>query len=73
MRDPNPELRRAAVSRISWYGTAAQQYVPVLRNMAQSDPDGNVRAAATTASLAIYEAQTGKPVTGAEADPFAGK
>lgn len=66
LRDQDPEIRRAAVSRISWFGKAAQPYVTSLQHLARNDPEGNVRAAADTALLAIQEAMTGKAVTGGE-------
>jgi len=66
LRDADPEIRRAAVSRISWFGKASHPYVTSLQHLARNDPEGNVRAAADTALIAIQEAMIGKAVTGGE-------
>lgn len=69
--DPNPDVRKAAVGRLTYFGKAAVPYMPTLRSMSAGDPDAGVRAAAATAAITLHEASTGKAVTSATGDPFA--
>lgn len=67
--DPNPALRCSAVGRLPWYGKPAGKYLQIVQAMANADPDGNVRAAAAVAVNGLYEAMSGKKITGAPEDP----
>jgi len=69
--DPNPDVRKAAVGRLTYFGKAAAQFTPMVRAMSVNDPDGSVRAAAATAALGLHEAATGVKITSATGDPFA--
>jgi hypothetical protein len=69
LRDPNPALRCSSVARLPWYGKAAGKYLQIAQAMANNDPDGNVRAAAAVAVNGLYEAMSGKKITGGPDDP----
>jgi hypothetical protein len=69
LRDPNPALRCSAVARLPWYGKAAGKYLQMAQVLANNDPDGNVRAAAAVAVNGLYEAMSGKKITGGPDDP----
>jgi hypothetical protein len=69
LRDPNPSIRGAAVSRLPWYGKAAGKYLQFVQAMARTDPDANVRVIAAVAVNGLYEATTGKTMTGGPNDP----
>jgi len=69
LRDPNPGVRCAAVSRLPWYGKSAGKYMQFVQAMANNDPDASVRAAAALAVNGLYEAMTGKVITGGPDDP----
>jgi hypothetical protein len=69
LRDPNPALRCSAVARLPWYGKAAGKYLQFAQALANNDPDGNVRAAAAVAVNGLYEAMSGKKITGGPDDP----
>jgi hypothetical protein len=69
LRDPNPALRGSAVGRLGWYGKDAAKYMQFVQSMAQNDPDDNVRLTAAVAVNALFEAMSGKTITGAPNDP----
>jgi hypothetical protein len=69
LRDPNPGVRCAAVSRLPWYGRSAGRYMQFVQAMANNDPDASVRAAAALSVNGLYEAMTGKVITGGPDDP----
>ncbi|MBY0523681.1 MAG: HEAT repeat domain-containing protein [Gemmataceae bacterium] len=49
LRDPNAEVRKQAVARIQFAGPEAKGALPALRELADRDPDPQVRQAAKTA------------------------
>jgi hypothetical protein len=73
LADNNATLRKQAAERLSWYGVkdlpALKENVRLLRELAQNDPQPEVREVANGALRSITSAYTGKPVAGAPDDP----
>jgi len=69
LSDPNPALRCSAVGRLPWYGRSAGKYLQLVQAMANNDSDGSVRSAAAVAVNGLYEAMSGKKITGAPEGP----
>jgi HEAT repeat protein len=50
--DTNPEVRLTATRSLFWFGKQAKQAIPVLSDMAQADPEPQIRAEA--ANFLVY-------------------
>ena len=64
LADPVAVIRQQAAGRLSWYGAAARDHLPALQQLAESDPDPDVRDAAVNSIKDIREAMSGKRGTG---------
>lgn len=66
LKDPNPDIRRAAAARLAWYDKDSASALPALARLAKTDDDPAVRGAAESAIASIdeYEKSGGKYTRG---------
>ena len=62
LKDKDPALRQAALTRLAWFEKRGGSALPSIRRVALSDPDPNVRFAADTALYQISVAMSPTPL-----------